>query len=111
MSEVFSFMEPLLADIWGSVLHLDCVGLRGAYAMFILHVFALPVLFVGAALIYFAWQHRRNPADAKKQLPSHIFAAIFITYPSVSPARYSVIISAGVLNLVCSGLQPLVWHF
>eukprot|EP01051_Picozoa_sp_SAG22_P007311 SAG22_NODE_510_length_9598_cov_6.080114_5_plen_965_part_00 len=83
MTSVFNLIEPLLADVWGTIVHLDCVGIRGAYAGFILHALALPLFFVVAILVKYGWQCRSDRVGALRQLPSNMFAAIFLCYPTV----------------------------
>jgi hypothetical protein len=82
MTKVIGFMRPLLADVWGLFVHLDCVGLGNAYAKYMLYVFVLPLCFLAAVLVRYLCHRHSNPT-ARMQLSSNTFVVIFLCYPTV----------------------------
>jgi hypothetical protein len=85
LTRAIGWLRPLLADVWGMLVHLDCIGpaFGSVYTKFVLYVFALPLCFlVVVALLYF-WQRRRSPADAQAQLRSNLFVVVFLCYPTI----------------------------
>ena len=83
MTRAIGWLRPLLADVWGLFVHLDCVGLGDAYTKFVLYVFALPLAFLAAVLVAYLWQRRRKAAEAREQLSSNVFVVVFLCYPTV----------------------------
>jgi hypothetical protein len=83
MTKIINFMRPLLADIWGFLVHLDCIGLGDVYSRFVLYVFAMPLCLFMSVIMWYLWQRRHHPADARAQLLSNTFVVIFLCYPTV----------------------------
>jgi hypothetical protein len=90
VTRAIAVLRPLLADVWGLLFRLDCVGLHGAYARFVLYVFALPLVFLVAVGLRFLWQRRRTPAEAKEQLLSNVFVVVFLCYPTVCNHAFGI---------------------
>jgi hypothetical protein len=83
MTAMIELVRPLLADLRGILVHLDCIGLGGAHRKFILHVFILPLLFLLVVFVRYIWQRRSSLDNARAQLSSNIFIIIFLCYPSI----------------------------
>jgi hypothetical protein len=83
LTQAIDCLRPLLADVWGMLVHLDCIGLGNAHQKFVLYVFVLPLFFLAGVMLLYLWRRRRSPSEAWAQLRSNLFVVIFLCYPTI----------------------------